>query len=48
MVTLTLSRAQFGVLIAVLEECRETPNHPLQHECDTLHEVVTRQAEGQD
>ena len=48
MVSLTLSRVQFGVLIALLEACREAPEHPLHIECDALYEVVTRQAEDQD
>jgi hypothetical protein len=48
MVTLSLSRAQFGVLIALLEEYRESPKHPLRDECETLHKVLTQQAEDQD
>jgi hypothetical protein len=47
-VTFTVSRAQFGVLIALLEACRETPDHPLHDEWGPLHEVVTPQAEDQD
>lgn len=48
MVTLSLTRVQFGVLVALLEECSEAPNHPLQNECDALRKVLAAQAADQD
>lgn len=44
MVTLRLTRVQFGVLVALLEECSEAPTHPLQKECEALGKVLAAQA----
>lgn len=43
-VALNLTRLEFGVLMALLEDCIEAPNHPLKKECKALRKVLAAQA----